>query len=433
MCYNTVYDRNTWEIKDAAGRAGRLEKKWSKQIQGSLGAMSIKIPSSFSIAILAFGAMFLFVFSVPSPSFAGADSYSDNTGETPPVKEIFRPYGDGASDATQHDKEKKKLQVLKPTPQPPVGVPDQGFNVPSNFKQDKAFEKKWEEPDPFVREDLQRKQFPITPGNIKETEQMFLESNRAVHFPPPHTLRNRIIRIGVHPGAPIPVVRVTEGYSTTISFVDVQGHPWPLASWHIGNSREFMVSVPGIDSKGKPIVGTGLSTNTMLVEAGIPYASTNITVLLQGEDFPITFIVEEVRDKTDIHVSASVLAFGPNSDKPVLARDSVVSQADAAPGILDDFLAGIPPAGAKPMKVKDDLSGDAEAWTYHGEIYLRSTMRVLYPMPEEYRDGEGNIHIFKLMPLNAVGMTDNEGNIHTVMLDGIDYEAMKTVPGNSGN
>ncbi len=289
-------------------------------------------------------------------------------------------------------------------------------------------------PDPGIEKRIKSKVFPIPPANLHELNQDMLDTHKAAQLPLPGKLINRTIRISLQPGDRPHIINTTSGMSTSVSFIDMTGKPWPIAYFNLGNSKAFAVEAPGFQ-KGKLL--PGYAGNTLLISPNGFFTNTNITILLAQESTPITIVVREVRDNTDLHVGAEVLGRGPMAARHTGGGSedfTVISSLDRHTGIIDNILDGLPPKGAVQMQVKDKKHGDVEAWTMGDKLYLRTTMSVLFPLYTEIRRGESGLRAYALSSrVHAVGMIDDSGESHMVVIAGPKKIAsMKQLEGDSG-
>ena len=274
-------------------------------------------------------------------------------------------------------------------------------------------------PDQNIEQKLKKKTFPIPPANFHELNQDMLNAHKAAQFPLPSNLANRTIKISLQPGDHPHIINTTIGLSTSVSFIDITGKPWPIAYYDIGNKKAFDIVAPGFE-KGKVL--PGYAGNTLLISPNTFFTNTNITLLLLKESTPITIIVREVRDNTDLHVGAIVLGRGPESAVHTGGGPenfAVITSEDRHTGVIDNILDGLAPLGAIQMNIKDKKHGDVEAWKFHGKLYLRTTMSVLFPLYSGVRRGESGLRVYSFpSKVKAIGMIDDGGESHMIIVAG---------------
>lgn len=271
-----------------------------------------------------------------------------------------------------------------------------------------------------IRDRVVHKLLPADPEDFRAFHERAMSTARAVHGSGPAAPRTRTLTVGLRPGDPTQVVETTFGYTSAISFIDALGHPWPISDIRIGNSKEFTVVVPGIDHNGKADMTSGLAFNTILVSPNSPFVHTDMLILLRGEDTPIPLLLSDVQNVTDIRVSVKVPKRGPNSPTPILAAEATFGGHEGT-GLggadpIQDVLDGIPPKSAVRLDAHDRLGGDVEAWRIDKFYYIRTTMDLMSPPWLERENGQGGVHVYRMPPLHAFYVADDDGNLHLVTL-----------------
>lgn len=204
---------------------------------------------------------------------------------------------------------------------------------------------------------------PLTPQQVVKLRQMIDESQRVAAIPanvPPKPVSSTLM-VNLAPGATPPAIRLSQGYITTLVFVDSTGAPWPVASYDLGDPKK-LGGGPQWDGK----------SNILLLQAASPYGDSDLVVRLVGLPTPITlqlvFGQRVVDYRTDIHVSG----IGPNSKELPLGT----GLPESANQLLLSVLDGVAPAGSKILAVK---GGDCQAWLLGDKMYLRTRFTVLSP------------------------------------------------------
>ena len=203
---------------------------------------------------------------------------------------------------------------------------------------------------------------PLTPQQVIKLRQMIDVSQRVAAIPanvPPKPVSSTLM-VNLAPGATPPAIRLSQGYITTLVFVDSTGSPWPIASFDIGDPKKL--GNPQWDGK----------SNILLLQAVAPYGDSDLVVRLIGLPTPITlqlvFGQRVVDYRTDIHVSG----IGPNSKELPIGT----GLPESANQLLLSVLDGIAPSGSKILSVK---GGDCQAWLLGDKMYLRTRFTVLSP------------------------------------------------------
>lgn len=239
----------------------------------------------------------------------------------------------------------------------------------------------------FGNTDLERSAFikmlhnimPLSPDQISTLHRLFDETQRAVaKYPgtPPKPTSSSIV-VNMSPGATPPIVRLRAGYVTSMVFLDSTGQPWPIVGYDLGNPQSFNI---------QPSVPDGKS-NTMLIQTTTKYRSGNLAVMLKGESTPVMLTLMPGQRAVDYRVDLRVPGLGPNA---VVAMDGLPSMEN--PKLLN-FLDGIPPSGAKRLKV---VGAPAQAWLYFGHVFLRTRVTILSPGWISSVSSPDGTHVFEL-------------------------------------
>lgn len=206
-----------------------------------------------------------------------------------------------------------------------------------------------------------KQSMPLTPRQVVELRQLIDQSQRAAVVPatiPPRPVSSTLM-VNLAPGATPPAIRLSQGYVTSLVFVDSAGAPWPLASYDIGDPKLSTVNWDG-------------KSNVLLIQASAAYGDSDLVLRLVGLATPVTLELvsgQRVVDyRTDIHVAG----FGPNSKDLPITTSLPRSANQALLGVLD----GIAPPGSRSLSVK---GGDCSAWLLGSNMFLRTRMTVLSP------------------------------------------------------
>ncbi len=206
---------------------------------------------------------------------------------------------------------------------------------------------------------MARNLLPLTPQQIKTLHYLFNKSQQAAAqypgIPPKPTSTSLIVNLS--PGAAPPVIRLSQGFVSSLVFVDATGAPWPIQAYDLGNQHSFNIQW---DKKG----------NTLMVQALDRYKPGNLAVMLRGLDTPIMITLMPGQHAVDYRVDLRVPKIGPNANPVLEGLPNVESPS------LMNVLNGIPPQGSRALVIK---GGDAQAWMVGNTVYLRTPMTVLSP------------------------------------------------------
>lgn len=209
---------------------------------------------------------------------------------------------------------------------------------------------------------MMQQNMPLTPQQVVKLKQLIDQSQRAAAMPanvPPKPVSSTLM-VNLAPGTTPPAIRLSQGYVSSLVFVDSTGAPWPVAAYDLGDPKTSSIQWDG-------------KSNVLLIQAISPYGDSDLVIRLVGMPTPVTLALvsgQRVVDyRTDIHVSG----LGPNSkDLP-----TGTALPDSANQLLLGVLDGIAPAGSRPLTVKG--GGDCLAWLLGDKMYLRTRLTVLSP------------------------------------------------------
>ncbi len=202
---------------------------------------------------------------------------------------------------------------------------------------------------------------PMTPSQIKRLHRMYDKTQQAAESPAnvPPSPTSTTLAVDLSPGAVPPVIRLSQGFVTSMVFVDSTGAPWPIEAYDLGNPKAFNIQW---DKK-----------NTLMVQAMNPYMYGNIAIKLRDQPIPVMATLVPGQRIVDYRVDLRVSGYGPNANSQQLQESRLPSSAD--PTLLS-VLDGVPPADSQTVHVD---GGDAQAWRVGSKVYLRTHYNVLSP------------------------------------------------------
>jgi intracellular multiplication protein IcmK len=209
---------------------------------------------------------------------------------------------------------------------------------------------------------LSKQSMPMTPDEIIKLHRMLNMTQKAAAASPttPPVPETTTRMVSLAPGVLPPVIRLAQGFISSLVFVDSTGQPWPIASYDVGNSQAFNVQAP---QKGG---------NMLMVQAMSAYTYGNIAVKLQDLPTPIMLTLIPGQQAVDYRVDLHIDKEGPNA-KTVPGGDDLPQ---AAGNVLLTVLNGITPEGAKVLVTSD---ADTQAWVLGGRMFLRTKLTIISP------------------------------------------------------
>ncbi|MEN9916911.1 MAG: Dot/Icm secretion system protein IcmK [Pseudomonadota bacterium] len=201
---------------------------------------------------------------------------------------------------------------------------------------------------------------PMTPEQIKRLRELFNQTQAAAATtpgtPPRPTISSQYVKL--EPGATPTVIRLAEGYVTTLAFLDSTGQPWPVDNYDIGNPQAFNIQW---DKK----------SNLLMIQATSLYNVGNLAVQLRGLETPVMVTLISGQKAVDYRIDLRIPGNGPNA-KALLGRNLPQS---ADPALLN-ILEGVPPAGNRALKIS---GGVAQAWLADDHLYVRTRLTLISP------------------------------------------------------
>lgn len=203
---------------------------------------------------------------------------------------------------------------------------------------------------------------PLSADEIRRLRALQTEQSRALATPGVTAVpRISAQTVSLQPGASLPLVRTAVNWPATVSFIDSTGSPWKI----LGDPQS---GSPDIKVKWLP------GTSFMVVTAERDFVNTLITVGLEGLPVPLQISVmsgeSDTAKKTwtvDARLDLRVPRRGPSaaSDAPAPSRIGLHDN------VLQAYLDGVPPSGAKRLKTTGNVP-DTAVWQQGDDLYIRS-------------------------------------------------------------
>ena len=201
---------------------------------------------------------------------------------------------------------------------------------------------------------------PMTPEQIQRLRALFNQTQAAAAAtpgtPPRPTISSQYVKL--EPGATPIVVRLAQGYVTTVAFLDSTGQPWPVDNYDIGNPQSFNIQW---DKK----------SNLLMIQATALYSVGNLAVQLQGLSTPVMVTLISGQKAVDYRIDLRIPGNGPNA-KALLGR----ALPDSADPMLLNILEGVAPQGSTTLKIS---GGPAQAWYSGNHLYVRTRLTLISP------------------------------------------------------
>ena len=203
--------------------------------------------------------------------------------------------------------------------------------------------------------------FPLTPEQIvrikKQYQTQEYAKNATPGVPPKPTATSQFVNLS--PGSTPPVIRLSQGFVSSLVFLDSTGSPWPISAYDLGDPSAFNIQW---DKTG----------NTLIIQATNLYTYGNLAVRLKGLNTPVMLTLIPGQQAVDYRVDLRVQGYGPNAKTMVMDNGLPPSASDLLLHVLD----GVPPAGSTRLTVS---GGDARIWMFNQKMFVRTNLTILSP------------------------------------------------------
>ena len=208
---------------------------------------------------------------------------------------------------------------------------------------------------------LTKQLFPLSGDKIIELHKDYQNTEFAVAAaagtPPKPTATSQFVNLS--PGSTPPVIRLAQGFVTSLVFLDSTGAPWPISAYDLGDPTSFNIQWDKV-------------SNTLMIQAMKLYNYGNLAVRLKGLNTPVMLTLIPGQQAVDYRVDLRIQGYGPNANNLPLEEGIPPNAND----ILLHILEGVPPPGSQRLTV---TGGDARAWLLGDKIFVRTNLTVLSP------------------------------------------------------
>ena len=251
--------------------------------------------------------------------------------------------------------------LATPTPQTPPNVrPTASSSVAAENGTVPSVSEK-ETIDSLAFDGMAEQLFPLTPEQVIHIKQLYqsLEYAKATTAgtPPKPTATSQFVNLS--PGTTPPVIRLSQGFVSSLVFLDSTGAPWPISAYDLGDPAAFNIQW---DKTG----------NTLMIQASKLYTYGNLAVRLRGLNTPVMLTLIPGQEAVDYRVDLRVQGYGPNAKTMTMDNGLPPSASDVLLHVLD----GVPPAGSTRLTVS---GGDARAWLLNQKMFVRTNLTILSP------------------------------------------------------
>ncbi len=240
-----------------------------------------------------------------------------------------------------------------------AGVTTEPANVASAAKMPEASNQQIVDEAAFQA--MARTALPMSPEQITRFRQLynatqFAESS-SPGTPPRPTATSQLVNLA--PGSTPPVIRLAQGFVTSLVFLDATGAPWPIAAYDLGNPNAFNIQ-------------WDKTSNTLMVQATQLYKYGNLAVRLRDLNTPVMITLIPGQQAVDYRVDMRIQGLGPDA-KPMLPGPGLPATANP---VLLSVLDGVPPPDSTELNIE---GGAAQAWLQGNKIFIRTRLTILSP------------------------------------------------------
>jgi len=215
--------------------------------------------------------------------------------------------------------------------------------------------------DSLAFDGVKEQMFPLTPEQIIRIKQMYHTSEYAqastAGTPPKPTATSQFVNLS--PGSTPPVIRLSQGFVSSLVFLDSTGAPWPISAYDLGNPSAFNIQ-------------WDKTSNTLMIQATKLYTYGNLAVRLHKLNTPVMLTLIPGQKAVDYRVDLRVQGYGPNAKSMPMEEGIPPSASDLLLNVLD----GVPPPASSRLTVS---GGDARAWLVNDRMYVRTNLTILSP------------------------------------------------------
>lgn len=209
--------------------------------------------------------------------------------------------------------------------------------------------------------EVKKQMFPLSPEQTVEVKKWYENDEFAqatsASTPPKPTATSQMVNLS--PGSTPPVIRLSQGFVSSLVFLDSTGAPWPIAAYDLGDPNAFNIQWDRV-------------SNTLMIQASKLYTYGNLAVRLRGLNTPVMLTLIPGQKAVDYRVDLRVQGNGPNAKH--IPMD--VSLPSSSNDVLLQVLDGVPPSGSSHLTVS---GGDAQAWLLNSKMFVRTSLTILSP------------------------------------------------------
>ncbi|MEA1938866.1 MAG: DotH/IcmK family type IV secretion protein [Pseudomonadota bacterium] len=245
---------------------------------------------------------------------------------------------------------------------------------------------------------------PLKPEEIAKLVGHLNDVQQAAAVPPgdPPKPMVKVETVSLDPGASPPLIRVSPGYVSAVSFLDASGAPWPIRDIAVGGQY----NIP------QPEEGANMIRITPLNRFG----RGNMSVRLAGLNTPLSFVIETGLDVAYFRYDARIPQMGPSAATPLIDRAPSVAIGNDA---LMAFLEGVPPTSARRLSV-NGVDGRTTAYTLGEKMYVRTPLTLLSPGWNSHVSSADGMRVYEVTEAPVLLLADGGHMVRASILTDIE-------------
>lgn len=249
------------------------------------------------------------------------------------------------------------------------------------------------------RSALQMK-YPLTPEQILRIKQRYNQTKLAIDTsptaPPRPVATSQFVNLA--PGTTPPVIRLSQGFVSSLVFLDSTGAPWPIAAYDLGNPNAFNIQ-------------WDKQSNTLMIQATKLYTYGNLAVRLKKLNTPVMLTLVPGQKAVDYRVDLRVQGYGPNALSIPTGDSLPPTEHESMLSILD----GVAPKGSTELQAS---GGNAQIWTVGNTMFVRTRLTVLSPGWLSTISSADGMRVYK-MSRAPVLLVSEHGKIKQLKIEGL--------------
>ena len=238
---------------------------------------------------------------------------------------------------------------------------------------------------------------PMTPDQLQSLIQSLetTEAASSTHRPPETVMT--VEALDLNATRP-PVVRVGQGYGTSLLFVDRTGRAWPITAYQGFNDRLFAVSASTITGNKEDL------PSVLVVQPVASRGAGNLVVTLKGLETPVVLTLALGQKTVDVRKEFKLPLAGPNA-----APEYRAARPGGIEAALLNVLNGLPPVASATRVELNGVEPEAMAWRVGPDLYLRTVAEVYSPEYSQRASHPSGLHAYKLpdVPVLLVSFNGN--------------------------